>query len=251
MAITLTQNPAGVTASAATTNKAFASAPTVGNYILVAFGSFGNNNSIQPAVTSIVDNASGGTNSYTLLGSKDVSNASNDRAVIWLYWAKVVRTIAALTVTVTTTVTTGISLSIAEFAGIIASSPIDGTAVTGAATSTAVSSGALTPGGANRLFIGVMGYDGSSASVTLTTTGGWATLQITDVNDTNQALATAYLIATDSAAKTAAWTLGSSQKWGAIEGALIPAAATDTDPPFLLPRSAQPTRHYIPDIIMV
>ena len=136
---------------------------------------------------------------------------------------------ATHTVTVTPSATCDICLGAEEISGAKTSSPITGTPVGAAGSSTAPSSGSTTPAG-NAICVGAMAYTGTSTTMALNWTSA---TQLHNEPDTGYpTLGSAYILA--SGAQTAAWTLGASHAWGACVAAF--AEAGDTPPDYGTPR---------------
>lgn len=129
----------GKIASATPVTTAFGATPPVaGNYIVVWCWSMDGFTPVAGSFT-LTDNATGGTNTYNQVGFIDTGGGSQ----CMMFWAKVVNTKANLILSFAdSNITTPILVAVAaEFSGIAAASPQDGTAVTNTGLDTAPQSG--------------------------------------------------------------------------------------------------------------
>ena len=134
----------------------FDATTTVGNYILVGIAVTQSNRTIS----SVVDNGSGGSNTYALVsdGSVNANHEIAATAEFWIYGAPVERAATVVTVTISSAIGSPSQMWIAEISGQHASSPIEDVAI--ALTSpdgTTHTTGNVTTASAGSLLV-VMGY---------------------------------------------------------------------------------------------
>jgi len=143
---------------------------------------------------------------------------------------------ATHTVTVTPSASCDICLGAEEISGAKTSSPITGTPVGAAGSSTAASSGSTTPAG-NAIVIGAAVYTGATTTLVL----NWASAsQLHNEPDTTYPTLGSAYIAT-SGAQTAAWTLGASRAWGACVAAFAEAVGGITQSSVISASASVPT----------
>lgn len=114
-----------------------------------------------------------------------------------------------------------LTVVIAEFSGIATASAF-GTANTGAATNTAVSGGAVTPGANGALLWGAMTFDGATTTITEGFTGGL--VQEDENGDSNNPIGVEWKEQATAASEAATWTLGASRQYIAHTATFVAAA---------------------------
>jgi hypothetical protein len=118
MSITVVRQASVVDSSSNVASPAFTGTPTVGNDIIPTLISF--NGAAAPTITSIVDNASGGSNSYSTQKLQD--NGLDDTSVVSR--AEVARTLSNLSVTITLNSGSVLCASAIEVSG-LGATPLD------------------------------------------------------------------------------------------------------------------------------
>lgn len=190
---------------AGTTNSSPASVTksvTAGNLGILTFGNF------QALSTPLITGVSG-SSSGTWTKAKQVAQGSLGTAEIW-YRSSIPST-ASDTLTITLSgATTGNAAEYAysEFAGQLASGPLDGTPGSATGTSTSPTTGTSSANAGNDLFIGSV-ITAAGNTLTSISTSGWSFL-----GSTGQIAAGAYFISTDALTTHApTWVAATSSTW--------------------------------------
>lgn len=187
-----------------------------GNLLVCAGQAY--NSSTGPTSVAVTDSI--GT-TYTVKSFAPSSGAPNER--IWIAYG-IAPSSGANTVTVNpSNASDDLSFSIDEFSGVDTTTPldVDGSYTQGTGT-TASDSITTTVDGA--LIVGVMGYDGST--VTLSPGSGWTEIGEHEDNTTDEAHAAAFQIVGAAGSYTASWTLGALRVWQAMTLSFKPSAGS-------------------------
>ena len=164
---------------------AFASKPTIGNYILVSCWAWNQNREWTSSDITCSDNLAT-HNTYTQVGF-----VQSGYDVFCFFYAKVTSTGAGYTpvVTLNTVGNSAISVAASEFSGIASSNPIDGSAVTATGTGSPASLGNMTVRASDLVLAG-LNWDECSA-VSISQPSGW-TRQGLDDASVDSSCTTAY-----------------------------------------------------------
>lgn len=223
MAVTLVQSPTPTIVNAASsTAKAFASNVTAGNFIFAGQAIW---HSGGTTISTPVD-----TLLHTYVAARAQKNtASGDQSQRGYYVANISG--GADTITFASALgTTDITGIQGEFAGVATSSPLDVTNTGGATSASATTAATAGTAVANSLSIGMITFDGLTATISPTGTVN-QTLQENETNSTSAGLGVSYDLDTGAAgtAVTATWTLGASRAYVA-DVFVFKAAVTTTRP---------------------
>ncbi|MCE5334106.1 MAG: hypothetical protein LLG06_05910 [Desulfobacteraceae bacterium] len=193
-------------------SKAFLGNVSLGNLIVVCVGT---KTGVLPS--GGCSDSLGNSYSQAVVAYND--QGSNVRYAA-IYYA-IVTTAGACTVTVTPSSSCPIAMSISEFSGCAGSSPLD-TINSGIGSSTAPSSGSVTPNGSD-LLVGSMTFEGSAA--TITSDSDYT--EIYAYGNASPYLGTEYRL-NRSSADAADWTLQYTRQWVAVIAAFKPSGTVHT-----------------------
>lgn len=213
------------TASPSSATVSFPAATTVGNLVLVFFDWDG-----STTLSSVTDNAAGGSNTYTQVGSQlDYVPTSSPGAHGRVYWAKAKAT-ETLTITITLAGAAGsyIEIECIEFSGQHTTTPIDSSRIVGKDT-TATTSDSITTVASNVL---VCAWASLNHGTAANTTAGFTQRTNFDSNDLSDN--TGNLFAAGSHTLTYSGGDGTTD-WGLfLVGIQPPSSGVATSPPLSL-----------------
>ena len=210
---------AGANETAASTSlTANFAAPTVAGHLLVLSASL--YTGATSPITSVTDS---GGNTWTRIGAYFVSGRYSDGEMWYTANAK-----AATSVVVHTTGTVVTAIAVQEFAGVGTTSPLDVSAGT-SNTSTAASSGSVTPTASTDLVVGFVAGHKTAQSISV---GAGYTAQAQQTSNTNGSasvsVATGYKVLTSASAQAFTGSFTSSMYWAAGIAAFKVSAGTST-----------------------
>jgi len=239
-AIQLLQEGSAIATTAKTLTAAFRTSLSSGSLIVASVSSWPN----KPAAAAISDSHS---NAFILAGAIQQTSGKSYTAI---YYAKNF-SLGGDTLTFTTGGSSGgqMSLAISEFSGVdLSTTPIDGTA--GAhGSSSAPSSGSMTPSAAGDLVIGAGTHD----ATTVTTAGiGFSMIVIaTEDGDSHQSLAMEYQVLAGASPLAATFSLAASAPW-AQAGALFKAASqgVQSPAPHVIPAALPDSTHVSSEAVL-
>ena len=219
MTIVVVQNTA-LTANQGTPSPATANAgssPTVGNALLVAI-QYNGSGATALTITGVTDNATGGTNTYTLVKHVADVGTSGAQASTDLYWCSSLARTNAGTFTVSVAYTGGNAgpygavVNLMEVSGL--GSTVDQTGSTDTAASPVTATAAGANGSANALVIALCTTQFGSNSISDPPSTGYSSWTISGAtNFFNEA---AYKIVSATETSSAQWTVGNPQRCEAI-----------------------------------
>ena len=219
MTIVVVQNTA-LTANQGTPSPATANAgssPTVGNALLVAI-QYNGSGATALTITGVTDNATGGTNTYTLVKHVADVGTSGAQASTDLYWCSSLARTNAGTFTVSVAYTGGSAgpygavVNLMEVSGL--GSTVDQTGSTDTAASPVTATAAGANGSANALVIALCTTQFGSNSISDPPSTGYSSWTISGAtNFFNEA---AYKIVSATETSSAQWTVGNPQRCEAI-----------------------------------
>lgn len=220
MALSFRQTALGNGTTSPVTSAAFASQPVVGNIIVVTV--VDDAGISEPSMT-VTDNATGGSNTYTRLADTGAANTGTHT----LWWAKVARTVASLTVVVTNpggafARLTSTAQEIQGFVGTPTFDKVSAYATGSSTTALSATSGTLT--NANEIVVGSFAHYATVSAFTLGT--GYTNLGTENVANAASAQETKVVAATT--AVTASATIAAAREWTAYVATFYDAAAATT-----------------------